>query len=166
MVCELAGSSFISVVCTTEVYLLRFWEAEPLTQAPTPAEECKQRLPANILLMDVHNTFMKASVKVHRLNTFKHFFKACSIYGVSRFDVTPSNLNSKLSNSPPSIRFSDLTDFTEITEPVSPVPQELFQFRDYEQLQHIFQRYIELEGRKIKPGANLLGIGGSDSNRT
>ena len=82
---------------------------------------------------------MKASVKVHRLNTFKHFFKACSIYGVSRFDVTPSNLNSKLSNSPPSIRFSDLTDFTEITEPVSPVPQELFQFRDYEQLQHIFQ---------------------------
>lgn len=87
----------------------------------------------------IQNTFMKASVKVHRLNTFKHFFKACSIYGVSRFDVTPSNLNSKLSNSPPSIRFSDLTDFTEITEPVSPVPQELFQFRDYEQLQHIFQ---------------------------
>ncbi|WZZ73670.1 hypothetical protein YC2023_085040 [Brassica napus] len=67
--------------------------------------------------------------------------EACSIYaesGVSGFEVTPINPNYKLSNSPPSIRFSDLTDFDEITEPVSSIPQELFQLSDYEQLQHIF----------------------------
>ncbi|XP_013597127.1 PREDICTED: uncharacterized protein LOC106305292 [Brassica oleracea var. oleracea] len=105
---------------TTEVHLLRFWEAEPFKQAPALAEECKERRRADMLLLDV---------------------EACSIYaesGVSGFDVTPINPNYKLSNSPPSIRFSDLTDFDEITEPVSSIPQELFQFSDYEQLQHIF----------------------------
>ncbi|KAG2264562.1 hypothetical protein Bca52824_071641 [Brassica carinata] len=105
---------------TTEVHLLRVWEAEPLKQAPAPAEECKERRRAYMLLLDV---------------------EACSIYaesGVSGFDVTPINPNYKLSNSPPSICFSDLTDFDEITEPVSSIPQELFQFSDYEQLQHIF----------------------------
>ena len=93
------------------------------------------------MIFTIQVTLMQATIKVHRLNTLEHFFKACSIYaesGVSGFDVTPINPNYKLSNSPPSIRFSDLTDFDEITEPVSSIPQELFQFSDYEQLQHIF----------------------------
>ncbi|CAG7865460.1 unnamed protein product, partial [Brassica rapa] len=50
--------------------------------------------------------------------------------------LTWSNLNFKLSNSPLSLCFSDLTAFAEITEPVNPIPQELFQLGKH---QHIFQ---------------------------
>ncbi|WZZ43446.1 hypothetical protein YC2023_039705 [Brassica napus] len=56
---------------------------------------------------------------VHRLNTFKHLFKEGSMY-VSRFDVTRSNLNFMLSDSPLSIRLNDSTTFKEKTVPNSP----------------------------------------------
>ena len=61
-------------------------------------------------------TLTQATVNVHRLNTFRHLFNVGSMYSVSGFDVTHSNLNFKLSDSPVSIRFNDETDFKDLTE--------------------------------------------------
>ncbi|CAN6892138.1 unnamed protein product [Brassica oleracea] len=61
-------------------------------------------------------TLTQATVNVHLLNTFRHLFNVGSMYSVSGFDVTHSNLNFKLSGSPVSIRFNDETDFKDLTE--------------------------------------------------
>ncbi|WZY75877.1 hypothetical protein YC2023_022261 [Brassica napus] len=53
-------------------------------------------------------------------------FQCGSMYSVSGFDVTQSNLNLKLFDSPISIQFDDETVFKDLTDPVSPIPQERF----------------------------------------
>ncbi|KAF2619876.1 hypothetical protein F2Q68_00039093 [Brassica cretica] len=68
----------------------------------------------DILLLDSQATLTQATV--NRLNTFRHLFNVGSMYSVSGFDVTHSNLNFKLSDSPVSIRFNDETDFKDLTE--------------------------------------------------
>ncbi|WZZ51438.1 hypothetical protein YC2023_051545 [Brassica napus] len=46
----------------------------------------------------------KGSVNAHRLNTFRHLFSEGSLYSISGFEVTSSNNNFELSNSPLAIR--------------------------------------------------------------
>ncbi|KAG2331163.1 hypothetical protein Bca52824_002343 [Brassica carinata] len=58
---------------------------------------------------------MQGTVNVHRFNTLGHLFKAGSMCA----DVTRSNLSFKLSDSPLSILFSDLTAFVQITTQVN-----------------------------------------------
>ncbi|CAN7051028.1 unnamed protein product, partial [Brassica rapa subsp. trilocularis] len=123
----LAGVKAWSFSTTIEVHLLSFWEAELLTQAPAPAEECKER---------------RASYACHgRRPPFEYLRTSFQDW----FDVrgerlTRINLNFKLSNSPLSICFSDLTAFAKITEPVNPIPQvkSCFTAR-LRKHQHIFQ---------------------------
>ncbi|KAG2266837.1 hypothetical protein Bca52824_073916 [Brassica carinata] len=61
-------------------------------------------------------------INLHRLNTLQHLFKTGSMYAVSGFDITRSNLSFKLSDSPLSMRLGDLTAFFQIT---TPIPVEL-----------------------------------------
>lgn len=80
-------------------------------------------------------TIIQATVNVHhRLNTFKNLFIAGSIYSVSGFDVTRSNFNFKLSDSPVWIRFIDETAFNDLTGTVSPIYDERFRFRNHDEL--------------------------------
>lgn len=81
---------------------------------------------------------------VHRLNTFKHLFKEGSMY-VSRFDVTRSNLNFMLSDSPLSIRLNDSTTFKEKTVPNSPH----FQGKDLVMVTIKINRYLLLSYRSF-----------------
>ncbi|WZZ79067.1 hypothetical protein YC2023_099639 [Brassica napus] len=64
--------------------------------------------------------FWEANVK--KAGGSKHViifeFLAISVYAVSGFDVTRSNLSFKLSDSPLSIRLGDLTAFFQITTPI------------------------------------------------
>lgn len=69
-----------------------------------------------------------------------------ALYQLAGFDVTRSNHNFKLAESPVSIRFNDKTRFTEITVTLSPIPDEMFQFRSYDQLLLLANTNIELPG--------------------
>ncbi|CAN7097501.1 unnamed protein product [Brassica rapa subsp. narinosa] len=51
------------------------------------------------------STLLPATVNVNRLATFRHHFKAGSMFTFSRFDMTWCNKNYRLSDSPLSIRF-------------------------------------------------------------
>ncbi|CAN7098577.1 unnamed protein product [Brassica rapa subsp. narinosa] len=62
--------------------------------------------------------------------THSGIFQCGSMYSVSGFDVTQSNLNLKLFDSPILIQFDDETVFKDLTDPVSPIPQERFRFRN------------------------------------
>ncbi|WZZ45583.1 hypothetical protein YC2023_041842 [Brassica napus] len=56
------------------------------------------------------------------------------VYSLSGFEVTRSNNNFPLSDSPVSIRFNDRTSFAETTNSKKDFPTELFRFRSHEQL--------------------------------
>ncbi|KAF8113572.1 hypothetical protein N665_0048s0033 [Sinapis alba] len=88
----------------------------------------------DMLFMDAKATLIQDTVNVHRLNTFRHLFSVGSMYSVSGVDVTQNNLNFKLSDSPVSIRFNDETGFKDLTDPVSPIPQERFRFSSHDEL--------------------------------
>ncbi|CAG7860914.1 unnamed protein product, partial [Brassica rapa] len=62
--------------------------------------------------------------------------------------LTRINLNFKLSNSPLSICFSDLTAFAKITEPVNPIPQVKSSTR-LGKHQHIFQVTLSISAYNL-----------------
>ncbi|CAN6910091.1 unnamed protein product, partial [Brassica oleracea] len=113
---------------TTEVHLLRVWEAEPLKQAPAPAEECKERRRAYMLLLDVE--VISANKKSITLFLSIYDFYNSSYSYASHHQSPPFDYLRTF--------FQGLFDLRRKREPVSSIPQELFQFSDYEQLQHIF----------------------------
>ncbi|CAN6823652.1 unnamed protein product [Brassica oleracea] len=81
-------------------------------------------------LVDVNATIMQATINSSRLPRFRSRLTAGSMYTISGFDVARCAQSFRLSDSPLMIRFNDLTSFDEITEPVSPLPEEGFRFRN------------------------------------
>lgn len=63
-------------------------------------------------------TMMQATIYANRLSRFRSKLAAGTMYTISGFD------------SPLMIRFNDSTAFDELTEPVSPLPEEGFRFRN------------------------------------
>ncbi|RID77832.1 hypothetical protein BRARA_A00711 [Brassica rapa] len=68
------------------------------------------------------------------------------MYSISGFDVARCAQRYRLSDSPLLIRFNELTDFEELTEPVSPLPEEGFRFRNQSELAGLANTNAQLPG--------------------
>ncbi|KAL0845869.1 hypothetical protein Bca101_019115 [Brassica carinata] len=88
----------------------------------------------DMLLLNVNSTIMQATINAHRLPNSRQRLAAGSMYSISSFDVARCAQNFRLTDSSLMIRFTDSTDFDEITEPVSPLPLEEFRFRNQTEL--------------------------------
>ncbi|KAF3591750.1 hypothetical protein DY000_02020219 [Brassica cretica] len=80
------------------------------------------------------STLMQATINANRLPKFRDRLAAGTIYSVSSFDVARCAQNFKLADSSLMIRFSDSTEFDELSDPVSPIPAEGFRFRNQTEL--------------------------------
>ncbi|XP_048597089.1 uncharacterized protein LOC106371438 isoform X5 [Brassica napus] len=98
-----------------EARLLRFWEAKNVKRGG-------ELMWVDMILIDVNATMMQATIYANRLSRFRSKLAAGTMYTISGFD------------SPLMIRFNDSTAFDELAEPVSPLPEEGFRFRDQSEL--------------------------------
>ncbi|XP_056841679.1 uncharacterized protein LOC108837924 isoform X2 [Raphanus sativus] len=73
-------------------------------------------------------------LKRGNLPTFRRRLAAGTMYSISGFDVAKRAQNVRLSVSSFLIRFTDTTSFEKLIEPVSPLPQEGFRFRNQTEL--------------------------------
>ncbi|KAL0715297.1 hypothetical protein Bca4012_064619 [Brassica carinata] len=110
-----------------EARLLRFWEAKNVKRGG-------ELMWVDMLMVDVNATVMQATIGASRLARFRHKLTAGKVYTVSGFDVGQCAQNFRLSNSSLQIRFNESTSFDELTEPVSPLPEEAFRFRNQSEL--------------------------------
>lgn len=106
-----------------EARLLRFWEAKNVKRGG-------ELMWVDMLLIDVNATMMQATIYANRLSRFRSKLAAGTMYTISGFDVARCAQNFRLTDSPLMIRFNDSTAFDELTEPVSPLPEEGFWFRN------------------------------------
>ncbi|KAL0790276.1 hypothetical protein Bca101_006522 [Brassica carinata] len=88
----------------------------------------------DMILLDEKSTLIQGTIHASRLNTFRRRLSEGYVYSLSGFEVTRSNNNFPLSDSPVSIRFNDRTSFAETTNSKKDIPTELFRFRSHEQL--------------------------------
>lgn len=86
----------------------------------------------------------KGPISVHELNTFRHLPKEGAVYELSGFDVSRSNPNYRLSDSPFSVQFTDLTSFVELSNPVR---IEHLRLRNYDQLMVVANTNTDLPGK-------------------
>ncbi|KAF3507455.1 hypothetical protein F2Q69_00010197, partial [Brassica cretica] len=119
-----SGGKCSSVV---EARLLRYWEAWNVKRG-------SDLMWVDMLLIDVNSTIMQATIYANRLPRFRSKLAAGKVFSISGFDVARCAQNYRLTDSPLLLRFSDLADFDELAEPVSPLPQEGFRFRNHSEL--------------------------------
>ncbi|XP_013614348.1 PREDICTED: uncharacterized protein LOC106320521 isoform X4 [Brassica oleracea var. oleracea] len=98
----------------------------------------------DMLLIDVNSTIMQATIYANRLPRFRSKLAAGKMFSISGFDVAQCAQNYRLTDSPLLLRFSDLTDFDELAEPVSPLPQEGFRFRNHSELAELANTNTQL----------------------
>ncbi|KAF3605642.1 hypothetical protein DY000_02049983 [Brassica cretica] len=110
-----------------EARLLRFWEVRNVKRGG-------ELMWVDMLLMDVNATIMQATSNANRLSTFRERLSAETMYSISGFDVARCAQNFKLTDSSLMIRFNDSTEFDVLTDPVSPLPEEEFRFRNQTEL--------------------------------
>ncbi|KAH0912038.1 hypothetical protein HID58_035359 [Brassica napus] len=110
-----------------EARLLRFWEAKNVKRGG-------ELMWVDMILIDVNATMMQATIYANRLSRFRSKLAAGTMYTISGFDVARCAQNFRLTDSPLMIRFNDSTAFDELAEPVSPLPEEGFRFRDQSEL--------------------------------
>ncbi|KAH0873957.1 hypothetical protein HID58_071319, partial [Brassica napus] len=101
----------------------------------------------------------KGPISVHELNTFRHLPKEGAVYELSGFDVSRSNPNYRLSDSPFSVQFTDLTSFVELSNPVR---IEHLRLRNYDQLMVVANTNTDLPDTKVRDQAKNQG--GSNIN--
>ncbi|CAH8343933.1 unnamed protein product [Eruca vesicaria subsp. sativa] len=82
---------------TTEVHLLRFWEARNV-------RKCDELMNLDILLIDENSTVIQGYVNVNRQFMFKQRLSEGSVYRLSGFDETCRNPNFRMLDAPFSIR--------------------------------------------------------------
>ncbi|KAG2264616.1 hypothetical protein Bca52824_071695 [Brassica carinata] len=104
--------------------LLRFWEAKNVKRV-------RELMWMDLLMVDVNVSDHDAS---HRLPQFREKLTAGTMFSVSGFDVSRCAQNFRLTDSSLLIRFNESTYFEELTEPVSPLPEEAFRFRNQSEL--------------------------------
>ncbi|KAF3544634.1 hypothetical protein DY000_02010697 [Brassica cretica] len=131
-----SGGKCSSVV---EARLLRYWEAWNVKRG-------SDLMWVDMLLIDVNSTIMQATIYANRLPRFRSKLAAGKVFSISGFDVARCAQNYRLTDSPLLLRFSDLTDFDELAEPVSPFPQEGFRFRNHSELAGLANRNTQLPG--------------------
>ena len=94
-------------------------------------------------------TLMQATINANRLPKFRDRLAAGTIYSVSSFDVARCAQNFKLADSSLMIRFSDSTEFDELSDPVSPIPAEGFRFRNQSELVGLANTNTHLPGTDV-----------------
>uniref|UniRef100_A0A0D3BNF3 DUF223 domain-containing protein n=1 Tax=Brassica oleracea var. oleracea TaxID=109376 RepID=A0A0D3BNF3_BRAOL len=129
-----SGGKCSSVV---EARLLRYWEAWNVKRG-------SDLMWVDMLLIDVNSTIMQATIYANRLPRFRSKLAAGKMFSISGFDVAQCAQNYRLTDSPLLLRFSDLTDFDELAEPVSPLPQEGFRFRNHSELAELANTNTQL----------------------
>lgn len=100
---------------------------------------------------------MPATVNVNRLNAHRPNMEAGSVYSLTGFEVTRCNQTYRLSDSSLLIRFTDLTSFTKVTEPIIPIPQELFRFRDHGEMLGLANSNDQLPGNDFLLSLSITG---------
>lgn len=85
-------------------------------------------------------------ISVHELSTFRHLPKEGAVYELSGFDVSRSNPNYRLSDSPFSVQFTDLTSFVELSNPAKSIRIEHLRLRNYDQLMVVANTNTDLPG--------------------
>ncbi|CAF1932881.1 unnamed protein product [Brassica napus] len=110
-----------------EARLLRFWEVRNVKRGG-------ELMWVDMLLMDVNATIMQATSNANRLSTFRERLSAGTMYSISGFVVARCAQNFELTDSSLMIRFNDSTEFDVLTDPVSPLPEEGFRFRNQTEL--------------------------------
>ncbi|KAF3523995.1 hypothetical protein F2Q69_00048761 [Brassica cretica] len=110
-----------------EARLLRFWEARNVKRGG-------ELMWMDLLMVDVNSTMMQVTISAGRLPQFREMLHARTMFSVSGFDVSRCAQNFWLTDSSLMIRFNESTSFQELTEPVSPLPEEAFRFRNQSEL--------------------------------
>ncbi|CAN6850258.1 unnamed protein product, partial [Brassica oleracea] len=77
---------------------------------------------------------MQVTISAGRLPQFREMLHAGTMFSVSGFDVSRCAQNFRLTDSSLMIRFNESTSFQELTEPVSPLPEKAFRFRNQSEL--------------------------------
>lgn len=96
------------------------------------------------------STLTQGSISANRQLRFRERLIEGSLYTLSGFDVTRNNPNFRLSDAPLSIRFNEGTEFVEKkTEPVRPIPTEVFRFMPYTQLISLANTGKQLPGMRL-----------------
>ncbi|XP_013597271.1 PREDICTED: uncharacterized protein LOC106305450 [Brassica oleracea var. oleracea] len=88
----------------------------------------------DLLMVDVNATMMQATISASHLPQFRERLTAGTMFFVSGFDVSRCAQNFRLTDSSLLIRFNESTYFEELTEPVSPLPEEAFRFCNQSEL--------------------------------
>ncbi|KAF3540726.1 hypothetical protein F2Q69_00021338 [Brassica cretica] len=110
-----------------EARLLRFWEAKNVKRGG-------ELIWMDLLMVDVNSTMMQVTISASRLPQFRERLHAGTMFSVSGFDVSRCAQNFRLTDSSLMIRFSESTLFQVLFEPVSPLPEEAFRFRNQQEL--------------------------------
>ncbi|KAG2282324.1 hypothetical protein Bca52824_053544 [Brassica carinata] len=110
-----------------EARLLRFWEAKNVKRGG-------ELIWMDLLMVDVNSTMMQVTISASCLPQFRERLHAGTIFSVSGFDVSRCAQNFRLTDSSLMIRFSESTLFQVLSEPVSPLPEEAFRFRNQQEL--------------------------------
>ncbi|KAF2554569.1 hypothetical protein F2Q68_00015923 [Brassica cretica] len=147
-----SGGKCSSVV---EARLLRYWEARNVKRGG-------ELMWVDMLMIDA--TIMQATIYANRLPRFRSKLAAGKMYSISGFDVARCAQSYRLSDSPLLIRFNELTDFEELTEPVSPLPEEGFRLRNQSELAGLANTNTQLP-REIASVKSTVSDTLGDKNR-
>ncbi|KAF8092250.1 hypothetical protein N665_0420s0017 [Sinapis alba] len=85
-------------------------------------------------MVDTNATMMQASIVARMLPQYRERLTAGTMISISGFDVSRCAQNFRLTDSSMLIKFNESTTFEEIADPVSPLPEEAFQFRNQAEL--------------------------------
>ncbi|KAF8094782.1 hypothetical protein N665_0353s0013 [Sinapis alba] len=110
-----------------EARLLRFWEARNVKRGG-------ELMWMDMLMVDANAAMMKASIVARMLPQYRERLTARMMISISGFDVSRCAQNFRLTDSSMLIRFNESTTFDEIADPVSPLPEEAFRFRNQAEL--------------------------------
>ncbi|CAH8383039.1 unnamed protein product [Eruca vesicaria subsp. sativa] len=97
---------------TTEVHLLKFWEARNVKKGG-------ELMSLDMLFIEENSTVIQGSVNVNRQFMFMQRLSERSVYKLTGFDVTRSNPNFRMLDSPFSIRFNNGTSLVKKTTFIS-----------------------------------------------
>ncbi|KAF3578137.1 hypothetical protein DY000_02034197 [Brassica cretica] len=139
-----------------EARLLRFWEAKNVKRGG-------ELMWVGMILIDVNATMMQATMYANRLSRFRSKLAAGTMYTISGYDVARCAQNFRLTDSPLMIRFNDSTAFDELAEPVSPLPEEGFRFRDQSELIGLANTSTQLPGEITAVKSNVSDTPGEKS---
>ncbi|KAF2565327.1 hypothetical protein F2Q70_00027219 [Brassica cretica] len=159
-----------------EARLLRFWEAKnakrggeliclvyrfwfPVKDSANVPFEFTPFISTDRFLTAFQSTMMQVTISASRLPQFRERLHAGTMFSVSGFDISRCAQNFRLTDSPLMIRFNESTSFEELTEPVSPLAEEAFRFRNQQELIGLANTNTQLPGNDIgfKLDVDIIG---------